>query len=257
MDKRNQLTLGTICDGEIEISLLREDDVEEALEVLKKSFFINENLCIATDVNKPENENAIDELTELAKQITKDGISVIARHIPSNKIAGVALNKIHKFCPDKKSTQGEFLENFLDSTCKTENVKCITKSLETMEEKFNIFIEWDIDCIVEHFMLSVLTEFGKRNIGYNLSLYSIQLAMELNQNTESIIREFLPIHLQNCHPKAIYAIFTSKYSHKIGQRLGFEDLAIVPYTEFFYKGQKFSDKLDPIHENCILGAKKF
>lgn len=53
-----------------------------------------ENVCVACDIHKPESEQARQELTLLCKETAKDGISLLAREVATNRIVGVLFNKL-------------------------------------------------------------------------------------------------------------------------------------------------------------------
>lgn len=68
------------------------DTFEGALNVIRKSFFVYENVCKAVDLLSES--GASKELEELCVDAAKDGVSVIAVDTNSKKVIGVAFNKI-------------------------------------------------------------------------------------------------------------------------------------------------------------------
>ncbi|KAG5893063.1 hypothetical protein JTB14_014843 [Gonioctena quinquepunctata] len=80
-------------DGKIDFISLTPEYLDESLEVLKQSFYCFEEVSIA--IGLPGNEAAISELDELLLRTAFDGVSVIAIERNSNKVCGVAFNKIH------------------------------------------------------------------------------------------------------------------------------------------------------------------
>lgn len=56
-----------------------------------------ESVCIGTEINKPESEQARDELTSLCKEVVKDGVSLLAREVATNRIVGVSFNKLQVY----------------------------------------------------------------------------------------------------------------------------------------------------------------
>lgn len=58
------------------------------------SFYANENVCKGCEINLPENQQARDELNGLCFDVSKQGVSVIAREVATNRIVGVMFNKI-------------------------------------------------------------------------------------------------------------------------------------------------------------------
>lgn len=61
-------------------------------QVLYKSFFLNESACIGTEVD--QSEQAKTDLLALSVDALLDGVSVVARDVFSEKIVGIAINKI-------------------------------------------------------------------------------------------------------------------------------------------------------------------
>lgn len=115
--------------GEIEYVKLTPEDVEEAVDALNISFFVNESVCRASEINIPKNPDSIQarkDLSELCRIVAKDGVSLVAKHIPSNKIVGVAFNKV----------QVSFAKNL--KACNLDH--CYRYSLST-QKKINLFLK--------------------------------------------------------------------------------------------------------------------
>lgn len=82
----------SLNNGAIVFESLTDDTFEGALNVIRKSFFIYENVCKAVDLlSEP---SASKELEELCLDAAKDGVSVVAVDTNSRKVVGVAFNKI-------------------------------------------------------------------------------------------------------------------------------------------------------------------
>lgn len=62
------------------------------MEVMDKSFFIDEKVCIAVDLAK--DPGAIKELGELAMRAANDGLSLVAVDKQTGKVAGASFNKV-------------------------------------------------------------------------------------------------------------------------------------------------------------------
>lgn len=86
---------------------MTSDLIDEAVNVLHRSFFINEPVCRATEINIPNNPNSMqakEDLSQLCRIVAQDGVSLIARDISSNKVVSVAFNKVQvSFYVRKKS----------------------------------------------------------------------------------------------------------------------------------------------------------
>lgn len=83
---------GSTEDGRIEFESLTNETLEGALDVIRKSFFLYESVCIG--VNLTSEPGASEELEELCLNAAKDGVSVVAIDVHSNEVVGVCFNKI-------------------------------------------------------------------------------------------------------------------------------------------------------------------
>lgn len=113
------------------------------------------------------------------------------------------------------------------------------KDFVTHMQKFDIFKEWQIDCALHMVMIGTHPNYGNQGIALRLVQQSIELAKTMMNNNEET------------KPKAVKSIFSSLYTQKIGEKLKFEVLHAVPYTELRYKDQLYSDAIDKIHNKCI------
>ncbi|XP_025830535.1 uncharacterized protein LOC112903892 [Agrilus planipennis] len=84
----------TTSNGEIEVVSLTAEKLEESLHVLRVGFFPQENVCRATQV--AQNLNAMKELENLCVDVAKEGCSIIAIDRITQKVVGVAFNKLQK-----------------------------------------------------------------------------------------------------------------------------------------------------------------
>lgn len=62
------------------------------MDVLRKSFFVDEKVSIAVELYK--NDAAKNELEELCLRAAEDGLSIIALDTSIDKVVGVAFNKL-------------------------------------------------------------------------------------------------------------------------------------------------------------------
>lgn len=65
--------------------------------MLYRSFFLNESVSKASEIDHPSNPSSIQgrkELAELCRVVAKDGVSVVAKHVPTDRIVCVAFNKV-------------------------------------------------------------------------------------------------------------------------------------------------------------------
>lgn len=68
--------------------------------------------------------------------------------------------------------------------------------------------------------------------------------------------ELLPENLRNYRPGAITAVFSSNYSQKIGQDLGFETLHEAFFSDFVYKGKTLAERITDGHLSMTVAGKK-
>lgn len=121
-----------------------------------------------------------------------------------------------------------------------------------MDQRINVFDQFNIDCVIEIMFLATIPEFERMGIGCDLTQYSVALTKEL---WRGIGAEHIDEGLRGRVPKGVAALWTSSYSAKIGKKLGFEVLNTVPYKEFAFNGKSFDERIGPIHpqsEQVIL-----
>ncbi|KAH0555026.1 hypothetical protein KQX54_014777 [Cotesia glomerata] len=84
---------GSSEDGVIEFESLTSTALEGALNVIRESFFPEENVCIGCDIQSEP--GASEELEQLCMHTAKDGVSVVAIDVNTMEVVGVAFNKLH------------------------------------------------------------------------------------------------------------------------------------------------------------------
>lgn len=137
----------------------------------------------------------------------------------------------------------------------TPNMQTVGEYLHIMECTFDIFKEWQIDCVIELTFLSTRNDYGRRGIALALANYLLEYAEKLKNGSETECNE-LPIHLKGLKPEAITSVFTSRYSQIVGEKLGFKTLFQIENSKFSFEGKTFAEKIDPIHKYSIYAAKK-
>lgn len=141
------------------------------------------------------------------------------------------------------------------ATFQTTNMRTVGEYLHAMECTYDIFKEWQIDCVIELTFLSTRSDYGRRGIAVALANYLLEYAGKLKDGTTKECDE-LPHHLRGLKPKAIISVFTSRYSQIVGEKLGFETLLQVENSKFSFEGRTFAEKIDPIHKYSIFAAKR-
>ncbi|KAF3422172.1 hypothetical protein E2986_03237 [Frieseomelitta varia] len=245
---------GSSEDKTVEFESLTKNTFEGALEVIRKSFFVYENVC--RGVNLLSEPGASEELEELCLETAKDGVSIVALNVSNGEVIGVAFNKIQVLTrPSEKSAFEIFSEN-----CKYKSSKALVNFIINMDARVNLFKHYNTDCIFEIMFLATLPKYQKRRIGELLVSTSIKIANELKDgnnvkipitiNDNSLIRNLRAL------PNLVTALMTSNYSQKIAAKCGFENLVTVSFEEFEFNGKTFSERIGDEHEHCVLVAKK-
>ncbi|XP_017953693.1 uncharacterized protein LOC108649183 [Drosophila navojoa] len=242
MRAQNGRLWSTLHNGKYELRSLAKADLEEALNVLNDSFFINESVCNGCEINLPENIQARQELRELCRITAQDGVSLIIKHVESGRIVAVSFNKL-QFAPPPG--EDNFFVKFYNEQAKSPQAKALMNYMITMDAKIDVCAEYNMDCVCELMFLATLPEFGRQGLGRALAEITIQLARELSQGQG--LEDVAP-ELQDKRPKAVTALWTSLFTQKIGKAVGFKVLNTVPYSEFEYNGKRFDERIKPIHE---------
>ncbi|KAL5274145.1 hypothetical protein ACFFRR_000730 [Megaselia abdita] len=214
MGKSTRRSFGFSNNDEIEYLKLTPELTEEAVDVLNRSFLINESVCKASEINIPNNPDSIQarkDLSELCRIVARDGVSLVAKHVPSNKIVSVAFNKVQFIDP---AINQSFFEEFRDVSCLSPNSKCLMNYMINMDQRINVFDQFSIDCVIEIMFLATLPEFERKGIGRNLTKYSVNLAEELGRGVGT---EHIDESLVQRVPKGVAALWTSSYSAIIGK----------------------------------------
>ncbi|XP_054016223.1 uncharacterized protein LOC128896783 isoform X1 [Hylaeus anthracinus] len=245
---------GSTEDGAIEFESLTEDTLEGALNVIRKSFFVLENVC--KGVSLTSEPGAPEELEELCVDAAKDGVSVVAIEVATGEVVGVAFNKIQVLNSNaEKSAFEEFGEN-----CKHKSSKALVEFMVNVDSRVNLFKHYNTSCVFEIMFLATLPDKQQRRIGELLVTSSIELAKELKRGksvkTPLKINNEKVIQNSDAIPSLVSAIMTSNFSQKIAAKCGFEVLARVNYSEFYFGGKPYSEKIGDEHKGCILVAKR-
>lgn len=128
-----------------------------------------------------------------------------------------------------------------------------------VDARWNLFANYNVNCLLEVMCLAVLPEYGQRRIGESLISTVLKIGTELKKGNDVrvpvMIRGNNEVANANKVPSLVSAIMTSKYSQRIAIKLGFQELVRVSFEEFEFKGKKFSDRITSIHKDSTLVAK--
>ncbi|XP_059609087.1 uncharacterized protein LOC132256596 [Phlebotomus argentipes] len=238
-----------IDNDQIAIQLYNKDtDLEGCMKVLREGFIPTESISLAVGLNLPEATQAHSDIGKLAQYNLSDGISLIARHLASDQIVGFSINKIHS-----RPVPGipPFLQQFREENCHCSESNKIINFLEFADSKFDLFAKFNTECFMECVMLSTHPDFTGRKVGFNLVDCTINLAREIS---EGKYPDTIDESLIGKKPKVVFAIWTSKYSTRIGQKIGFKTLAAIPVGDLKQYGLPYPERIPSQHSEFTLSA---
>ncbi|XP_017031142.1 uncharacterized protein [Drosophila kikkawai] len=244
MRAENGRLWGTLNDGKFEVRSVTASDLEEALDVLDNSFFLNESVCNACEINLPENDQARRELRELCKITALDGVSLLVKEVESGRVVAVAFNKL-QFSPPPG--EDHFFLKFLKESVKSPQAQCLMNFMIEMDEKIDVCDMYKMDCFLELMFLATLPSHERLGLGRSLSEFSIQFTRELGEGKGL---EDINEGLRSKRPVAVTALWTSSFSQKLGKAIGFKVLNSVSYSEFSFNGKRFDERINPLHKFC-------
>lgn len=205
-------------------------------------------VCRGTEVNKCDQAKA--DLSLLCLQTAKDGISLLARDKLTGEIVGILFNKIQ--FPAENSDEPSYFEDFRDNICRSKSSKALMSYMIEMDSKVDVFDMYKIDCLVELMFTGVIPKYEKRGIGTKLSEVAIMIAKGLK---EGKYRDLLADHVKDKIPQLVAVLWTSSYSQKVGEKLGFTTLHTESYENFSYEGQTFASRIGEAHPFSTLAVK--
>ncbi|KAI4465525.1 n-acetyltransferase-related [Holotrichia oblita] len=231
--------------------ILSQNTLQGGLDVMRKSFFLDEKVCIAVELHK--HPNAIDELEELCVRAANDGVSVVAVEKKSGLVAGASFNKLQV-----KSQPGDepYFEKFA-ANCKEPSAKALVMFMKEADESCDLFGYCNADCVLELMFLATLREYRGKGIAKALSEASIKLGkllLEGKDFKQSLTDTKLPLEPI---PKAATALFTSLITQKIGQKLGFIKAMELYYKDMNFDGKTFAERIGPQTPSVTLEYKRF
>uniref|UniRef100_A0A182VYW2 N-acetyltransferase domain-containing protein n=1 Tax=Anopheles minimus TaxID=112268 RepID=A0A182VYW2_9DIPT len=235
--------------AEIEIIRYTDHYREQSMEVLRKSFFLNEMVCIGAEVDLTP--QAQKDLEQLCLDVANGGVSMIARHIPSDTIIGVSFNVLQTPSGPEDSN---YFEQFRDTKCKTDSSRALMNYMITMDAKVNLFERFNVNCLLEIMFLATLPNYEGQGAGTRLVAESVRLAEELKSG-KAVPTTPRKGSGEFDKPQLVSALFTSRISQRVGEKVGFTVINQVPHSEFVYKGKTFTDRIGPEHPFSTLVVK--
>lgn len=107
------------------------------------------------------------------------------------------------------------------------------------DAKVDLFEKFGINSLLEIMFLAVLPKYGQKNIGLNLVKYSVELAIGLKsgKNFKTYLTNDEPI------PQIVSALWTNRYSQKIGIKTGFKIIFADSFKTFTFRGRNFAERV--------------
>lgn len=228
--------------GDIEYKLLTEDKYDEAVTLHRDSM---KRECLAIAQNIFEEPEAVREMQSICREVAKDNCSIVAIHVPTDRVVGVCFNKLHT-----KRSDGETdpFDKFVKETLKHEQSRGLVNFLEYVETQVDIFAKYGVACCMEIFYIGVHDDYGGRGIGMKLVERSIEIAHHLKK----------PSVRGSDDATLAFGVFTSIYSQRIAKNLHFEWVAAISYDSCTtWDGRPFSERVGPIHKDAKCGVLEF
>ncbi|KAJ9596512.1 hypothetical protein L9F63_012454, partial [Diploptera punctata] len=243
-------------DNSLEWMSMRGDQLEDAIQVMRESFFPNESISKALRLNE-RRPRASAQTERIARISANDGVSIVAVEVATGRVVGVAFNKIQ--VPTPPGEKG-FLDKLREEKDHDPSFVEVINYLTEVEGRVDVFSHYGVTCVLEHMFLATLTEFYGRGIGRRLVKATEDVSKALARGEDVIA----PLN-EDTNPwkggppprvQAIMAIFTSAISQKIGNSLGWDKLAVVSHDELFFEGKPYSYRIGPDHPSSDLMGKK-
>ncbi|XP_070073330.1 uncharacterized protein [Drosophila takahashii] len=249
MRKENGRLWGKLHDGKFEVRSVTQSDLDEALDVLNSSFFLNESICIACEVNLPDNNEPRLELRELCRITAQDGVSLVVKEVETGRVVSVAFNKMQP-----SSGEDHFFLKFRKERVKTPQAMKLLDFVIEVDEAIDVFSMYKMDCFCELMYLATLPNHERLGLGRSLTQFTIQLTKELSlgKGLDDIDEK-----LRYRRPEAVTALWTSSFSQKVGKATDFKVLNSVSYSQFEYNGKRFDERISPLHKFCEHVIYKF
>ncbi|KAH8278609.1 hypothetical protein KR018_006011 [Drosophila ironensis] len=251
MRSQNGRVWGTLHEGKFEVRSITKSDLEEALDVLDSSFFLNESVCNACEINLPESVQARQELRELCKITALDGVSLLVKEVKTDRVVAVSFNKL-QFSPPPG--EEHFFLKFRNEKAQSPQARRLMDFMIEVDEKVDVCAMFGMDCFCELMFLATLPSHERLGLGRALSQFTIQLTQEL---AEGKGLEDIEESLRSKRPAAVTALWTSSFSQKVGKATQFKVINSVPYSDFEFNGKRFDERISPLHTFCEHVVYKF
>ncbi|XP_008547644.1 uncharacterized protein LOC103571298 [Microplitis demolitor] len=243
---------GSTEDGEIIFESLTSETLDGALNVIRTSFFTDENMCKGCGLLSEL--GASEEVEQLILEIVKDGISIVAKDVITNEVVGTIFNKL--FTPGDGSLVSQLKK--CRKNLKYEAAKCFIDSFIDVESRVDLFERYNADCIMEMTFLAARRDYRRRGIAGLLVSSSIKLGRQLYKGMPvniSVNNDGKSITNGDNIPSLIAATMSSKYSQKLLDKFAFVKVLEVSLNEVMFEGISLSEKIGNTNQTAIIGVK--
>ncbi|XP_022220926.2 uncharacterized protein LOC111073102 [Drosophila obscura] len=251
MRAQNGRIWGTLHDGKFKVQSVTAADLEEALNLLDASFFINESVCIACGINLPQNAQSRQELRELCQTTAQDGVSLLVKEVATGQTVAVSFNKIQYTPP---TGEDHFFLKFRNEVAQSDQARRLMDFMIEVDERIDVCAMYNMNCFCELMFLATLPSHERLGLGRTLAKYTIELTKELAEGKGV---EDIDEKLRCLRPAAVTALWTSSFSQKVGRAANFKVLNSVSYEDFQFEGKRFSERISPLHKICEHVIYKF
>ncbi|XP_057319777.1 uncharacterized protein LOC130664082 [Microplitis mediator] len=246
------LIWGSTEDGDIVFESLTSKTLDGALNIVRNSYFPDENICKGCDLLSER--GASEEVEQLALDIVKDGITIVARNAFTNEVVGTIFNKLLK---PKTGNEKSELEIYRDSFEHNAS-KCYADVYFNIRSRADIYKRYDADCIMEMTFLAVRQDYRRRGIAGLLVSSSLELGRQLYKGIPvktSVDIDGKSITNADDIPSIAVTIMTSEYAQKLLDKFEFDKLVEVSFNALTFEGIPLSEKIGDVHQTAILGVK--
>ncbi|XP_008547452.1 uncharacterized protein LOC103571178 [Microplitis demolitor] len=243
---------GSTEDGEIIIESLTYETLDGALNVIRTSFFTDENMSKGCGLlSEP---GASEEVEQLILEIVKDGISIVAKDVITNEVVGTIFNKLFKPQTGNEISEIEiFRDNF-----KHKASKCFIDVYVDVESRVDLFKLYNANCTMEMTFLAVNRDYRRRGIAGLLVSSSLELGRQLYKG----MPVKTPVNIDGKSitnaddiPSIASVTMTAKYSQKLLDKFAFDKVIEVSFNEVMFEGRSLSEKIGNTNQTAIIGVK--
>ncbi|XP_057318437.1 uncharacterized protein LOC130663311 isoform X2 [Microplitis mediator] len=243
---------GSTEDGEIILESLTLETLDDALNVIRNSFFPDENMSKGCGLlSEP---GASEEAEQLILAIVKDGLSIVARDVITNEVVGTIFNKLFKRQTGNEKSEVEiFRDNF-----KHKASKCFIDVYEDVGSRVDLFKLYNADCTMEMMFLAVRRDYRQRGIAGLLVSSSLELGRQLYKGIPvktSVDIDGKSITNADDIPSIASVTMTSPYSQKLLDKFGFDKVIEVSFNEVMFNGRSLSEQIGNTNQTAIIGVK--